>query len=466
MRLPNSFCQINELEQREVVYRHDLPYLIDQEIYSEHGKAVKGEWKLGSLHEEWSEYLQEYQGINILAPRDHLKTFFFDEAYSLQQAKFRPGIKIQIYSKSDQLAIEILDHIKKWSKLSYFREMTLTSKGAELWNKKQIRFSNGSEIYANGFGSSVRGGHPDILILDDIIDSDVVYSDEQNQKAKERLASEVMPMCEPHTQIIIIGTLQREDDIYSIKWSEVLEDDNRRWISKTYDAIVDEEKQLTLYPEKWSWKALMAKRKEISLLAGEKWFDKEYRNRSINLIGEIIKPEWKRTYRELPKQLDVYTGWDLSVGKKEGEGDYTAKVTFGVDKRQDIYILSVFRERIDFSQRLRKIVDAGQSEKPIRIKVEENVFQADTVQTLKRNSMLPIEGVKTTINKVKKFNEELVPLFENGKVYLKESDVMQELFWKELCSLPRGAHDDMADAFCIGLKDLPYYNRAKDYFII
>jgi len=72
----------------------------------------------------------------------------------------------------------------------------------------------------------------------------------------------------------------------------------------------------------------------------------------------------------------------------------------------------------------------------------------------KRNSLLPIVGVKTTINKVQKFNEQLVPLFENGKVFLREHDQMQEKFWEELCSLPRGSHDDMCDALCIGIKDL------------
>jgi len=434
----------------EAIYRNHLPTLIEKEIYQQYPKAQKNDWKLGALHDEWDSFLG-YSGINIKAPRDHLKTFFFSEMYPLSRAKFEPGITIRIFSGTDPLAISILDRIKKkWAKTPYFKDLLV---GADLDNKKQVRFSNGSEIFAQGFGGKIRGGHSDIIILDDIIDSGVIYSDEANKKTKERLATEVLPMAEPNTQIIIVGTLQREDDVYGVDWED-MEEGERNWISKTYDAIINEEKHISLYPEKWDWKHLMAKKAQITKLSGEKWFLKEYRNMAVNLVGEIIDINWKKTYKELPSGLKIYTGWDLSVGKDPDAGDYTAKITFGIDKDQNIYIINVFRSRIDFGKRVKAVINSGKLEKPTRIAIEDNVFQADTVQVAKRNSLLPIVGVKTTINKVQKFNEQLVPLFENGKVFLREHDQMQEKFWEELCSLPRGSHDDMCDALCIGIKDL------------
>lgn len=155
------------------------------------------------------------------------------------------------------------------------------------------------------------------------------------------------------------------------------------------------------------------------------------------------------------KDLVVYTGWDLSVGKDVDSGDYTAKLTFGVDKDNNVYIIHVYNERIDFGKRIRKVIEFGRAERPARIAIEDNVFQADTVQVAKSNAEdLNIIGVHTTINKVQKYNEMLVPLCENGKLYLLEGDEMQDKFWQQLCSLPRGGYDDMADAFCIGLKDI------------
>lgn len=416
-------------------------------------------YRMGKLHDEWNDLLMSHQLLNIVAPRDHLKTFFFSEAYPLQAAKFNAGIRIQIFRKSDGLGVETLDKIKKWAEAPYFADLL---SGADLYNKTQLRFGNGTEIYTSGFWSAVRGGHPDIIILDDIIDTDVIYSDEQNTKARERLAAEILPMAEPHTKIVIIGTIQREDDIYSINWGEVT---GGKMASRTYDAITDEEKHTTLFPEKWSWDALMAKKETIKEVSGVGFFNKEYRNWPIRAGGAIIKPEWLRTYEKLPANLSIYTGWDLATGKDLESGDWTAKATIGVDTLGNIYLIDIWRARIDFGQRVRKLIEFGQAENPKKIKVESNAFQNDTVQTAKKNCSLPIEGVKTTKNKIQKFREDFAPICENGKFYIKAGDKNQEEFWEEALALPRGKHDDRVDAVCIAIKDLPLLTKASDYII-
>ncbi len=435
---------------REVAYQSSLPFFIEEEIYGYDAVAKAELWKLGKLHHEWNELLQEKR-ICIKAPRDHLKTFFFSESYPIRRLKYNRDDEIQIFSKTDKLAVRILDKIKrriqKSPNLKY-----LAGHGADFWSKTEIRCSNGATIYAQGFGSAIRGGHPKLIILDDIIDTQVVYSDEQNEKTKERMAGEILPMAEPDTQIIIVGTLQREDDIYATV-------DPRHWLIKSYDAIIDEENHKTLFPEKWDWDRLMKRKEEITALKGEKWFLKEYRNWPVKLLGEVIKSEWISWYEKLPEGLRIYSGWDLSVGKDLEKGDYSACITFGVDNKGNVYIIRAFRGRIDFPTRLKKVIEFAKFDKPLKIRIEENTFQADSVQVLKTNTGLPIEGVKTTENKVKKFSEELAPLFENRKVFLKKGEESHQIFADELCSLPRGKYDDMSDALCIGLKDVMF----RDY---
>ena len=433
-----------------MVYHDDLCFFIKEEIYKHDLDATKNKWKLGKLHQEWNNFLNEKR-ICVKAPRDHLKTFFFSESYPIKRLKYNHDDEIQIFSKTDKLAVRILDKIKKRIQrnpnLRY-----LAGHGADFWSKTEIRCSNGATIYAQGFGSAIRGGHPKLIILDDIIDTQVVYSDEQNEKTKERMAGEILPMAEPDTQIIIVGTLQREDDIYATV-------DPRHWLIKSYDAIVDEENHKTLFPEKWDWDKLMKRKEEITALKGEKWFLKEYRNWPVKLLGEVIKNEWIGWYDKLPEGLRIYSGWDLSVGKDLEKGDYSACITFGVDNKGNVYIIRAFRGRIDFPTRLKKVVEFAKFDKPLKIRIESNTFQADSVQVLKTNTGLPIEGVKTTENKVKKFSEELAPLFENRKVFLKKGEESHQIFADELCSLPRGKYDDMSDALCIGLKDVMF----RDY---
>lgn len=470
----DSTLTYTEEETKATLYRYRLPTLIEREIYPFMQRARDRAWRLGRVHWEWNQLLNDYDLIEILAPRDHLKTFFCVESYALAQAVLVPETTIKIFSKSDRGAIKSLDNIKRYGKYPYFKSQF---EKASLDNRTELQLPNGSKIEAAGFFSNQRGGHYDIMIFDDIIDAQVIYSDGVNEKTKTRMAMEILPMAEPETKIIIVGTIQRDDDLYSTKWDEVLSGEHKA-VRRVYDAIVDEDKHLTLYPEKWDWESLMVKKKQITEMSGERFFLKEYRNQTAGMVGEIIKPQWKKTYTQLPhvknekgevtaKRLEVYTGWDLSVGKDPTKGDYTAKATIAYDfETRDIYLLSVYQERIDFPNRLRAIGSHAELEKPLKVAIEDNVFQADTVQTAKANINVPIVGVTTIRNKVEKYHHELAPIVEAGRLHIKEGDPMQEKFWQQLTALPASAHDDMADAFCNALKLLPIARKASDYVMI
>jgi predicted phage terminase large subunit-like protein len=432
---------IKENELKEIIYKFDLNYFIEQIIYSEEEKQ-KG-WRLGKLHQEWQGLLK-HKRLRILAPRGHLKTSFFSIGYLIQRLKFNPDDEIYIFSKTDTQAVKILDKIKQLiNKRDFLKD--LTREGSEFWNKTQIRCSNGATVYAQGLMSAIRGGHPKLIILDDPIDTQVIYSEEQNKKTIERYYSEILPMAEPNTQIIIIGTLQKENDLYGSL-------DKNIWKLKTYDAIVDEEKKIALFPEKWSWEILEERRREICSQFGEKFWLKEYRNIAVNILGEIIKKEWLCFYEKEPEGLRIFQAWDLSVGKDVEKGDFSSCITLGANEKGDIYVLDVFRERIDFPTRLKKIQEFAKKWKPEQIGIENNVFQYDTVQTLIKNTNLPIKGIKTTQNKIEKFNIELAPRFENKKIFLKAE---QTEFINELLSLPRGTYDDQCDACCLCLSLMP-----------
>jgi len=422
-------------------WQYDLKAFIEEVLYPADHQALEHGWRLGKLHDEWND-LVAFPRLRILAPRDHLKTYFFSTAYPLQRIRFKPMDEIYIFSKTDKQAVKLLDNIKRTVRQTPYLRPLSKGAGVDFWNKTEMRCSNGATIYAQGFWSAVRGAHPKLIILDDVIDSQVVYSDEQNTKSIERFLADILPMAEPDTKIFLIGTLQREDDLYHSLHPE-------QYILKTYDAIVDEAKKRTLFPEKWSWEKLEERRREISHSFGDKFFLKEYRNVAVNLLGEIIKPDWLQYFdrnEEMPEGID-YTGWDLSVGKKPDKGDWTAVCNFRRDKQGNDWIFNVNRWRIDFPTRLKKIVENYQAyPQTKRIAIEDNTFQSDTVQLLIKETPMPIKGIKTTQNKVEKFNVELAPPFENRKVYIRRD--LKE-FVQELLALPRGKYDDMADAFCI-----------------
>lgn len=418
---------------REIRSRFDLPFFIKEELYP--AREESKNWRLGKFHKkEWARFIGEYQKIRILAPRDHIKTFFFSVAYILQRLKYKPNDEIYIFSKTDKQAVKILDEIKNYIRIVPSLQF-LMGEGSEFWNKTQIRCANGATVYAQGFWSAIRGAHPRLIVLDDVIDEDVIYSSEQNQKYIERYYSSIIPLAEPDTQIIIVGTLQREDDLYNSLDPEI-------YLLKNYQAIIDEEKKLTLFPEKWNWDQLMKKKQEISYTYGEQYFNKEYLNQPISFKGAVFKRAWLKFYEELPKDLEIYSGWDLAVSKKE-TADYTAKATIGINKEQNIYLVDIYRARLNFPERLEAAKKNGEMEDPLVIGIEDNTFQDDTVQELIRTTRLPIKGFKTTTNKLARFSA-LSVYWQNGKVFIRKD---QKDFIAELLACPRGAHDDQIDAF-------------------
>ncbi len=149
----------------------------------------------------------------------------------------------------------------------------------------------------------------------------------------------------------------------------------------------------------------------------------------VNISGEIVKVNDIQGYDVLPsdcwglnqdgtKKINInnYWGWDASVGKNPDSGDYTGGVHFYRSEKGDIFIDKIVNKRIGFDDRLKEITANGKLyPDAIRIAVEQNTFQYDSVQTLKMNTSLPIVGVQTTKNKIEKFNEVLPPLFGNRK---------------------------------------------------
>jgi len=380
------------------------------------------------------------------APREHLKTTSVCEYLVKKIFERKYPLDIVYLHGSRDIAIEKLRDIQGMAERNPILSAGFMIDKAKNWKDGEMRLLDGTSIYANSFGTSLVGRHPHIIVLDDIIDQKVIYSDQLNQKAIRKFFSDVYPMITDvgeDKKIIIIGTAQREDDLY-----QSLPED---FHSETYRAFIDQDETIPLEPVLFSAEKLNKVKRDISEKHGESFWLKEYMNMPFTAMGEIIKPEWIKTYTTLPPDLDVFQGWDLGVGKDINSGDYTAGATIGIRKIEDkleIYVIDIVKQRLEFGDRLKVMTANGKRHSAMAIGVEQNVFQYDTVITLKKQTNLPIQGIKTVKNKIEKFQVDLAPHFENGKVFI-SADMID--LKNELLSLPYGKHDDQCDALCLAI---------------
>lgn len=66
---------------------------------------------------------------------------------------------------------------------------------------------------SSGVGTSVRGGHPDLIVCDDILDERNSQTDYQRKKLQKWFSETVAPMATPQTRIIVVGTPQHQLDL-------------------------------------------------------------------------------------------------------------------------------------------------------------------------------------------------------------------------------------------------------------
>jgi phage terminase large subunit-like protein len=177
-----------------------------------------------------------------------------------------------------------------------------------------------------------------------------------------------------------------------------------------------------------------------------------------------FRPEWLRYYRTLPTPLSLYLICDPSNEKKKKltGGDYTVYWLWGLDSYDNLFLVDCIRDRLILTERWKALKEMRRRHPGIqRIGYEQYGMAADIQHY---EEMMLIEGVYFNIlelggNKLSKEDRiaRMIPLFEQGRVYLpeqlpfedkegKEMDLVQVFKDEEYLRFPFSQHDDMLDA--------------------
>jgi len=166
---------------------------------------------------------------------------------------------------------------------------------------------------AVGSGEKVQGGRGDFAIGDDIADMDNSRTQMQRERLVEWVDSDVMGTLEPQTgHGLFIGTAKNNGDLYCT-FEQRAKVEGSGWYFKRYDAIVDEERQRTLWPARWPWPALMQKKAAIT--TGP--FNRDYRNIAVNDETSLFP----MALLNKAKNLDLC--FTETYGAADGENDHT-----------------------------------------------------------------------------------------------------------------------------------------------
>lgn len=314
-----------------------------------------------------------------------------------------------------------------------------------------------ARISAISAGENIRGlrhkqTRPDLIICDDVEDSDSVRSRENRDKSYKWLIGDVVPAGDIKTKTIVIGNLLHEDALV-MRLKESIDSGKRAGVFKAYP-LKDVSGKI-LWPGKFpNEKTVEMQRK---LVGDDVLWEREF---LLNIIPDdytIVQREWIRYYDKLPDSNKIRprlaaVGVDLAISEKS-TADYTAMIAayvydFGNDLK--IYILPYpVNRRLRFPKTVEEISKMSEririNARPL-ILVESVGYQDALIHLLEIKNMR-VEGVKVAGRDKRERLSLTTDYIQTGKVLFPKKGA--ELLVQQLTGFGVEKHDDLADAFSI-----------------
>jgi predicted phage terminase large subunit-like protein len=326
-----------------------------------------------------------------------------------------------------------------------FRRSTISRDSS---STERFDLDAGGAYYAVGRGGSLTGRGADLLLIDDPLkDREEANSAAVRKHLHDWYADVAFTRLQPGGAVIIINTRWHEEDLSGYLLSEHPDEE---WDLVSLPAIAEEDEEHrregeALWPARFPLEAI----KRIKAVLGSASFASLYQQHPSAVEGTIFKRAWWRYYSQMPTFRRIVQSWDTAF-KTGKANDYSACTTWG-EATTGFYLLHAWRGRVEFPELCTKAKGFGGEWKPNAVLVEDKASGQSLVQTLARETRLPVLPIKVSSDKVARANA-VTPLCEAGRVFLPVEAGWLEEYVDELSSFPVAKHDDYTDTTSMALE--------------
>lgn len=325
-------------------------------------------------------------------------------------------------------------------------------------------------MFTTGVGGPLTGRGVHLMLIDDPIKNrEEANSKLHRNKIWEWWEDAADTRIEPDGAAIILMARWHVDDIVGrIKSGQYISDDDGdveefevdEWkvlnlpaIAKNADDAMGREIGEPLWPDKWSKKKLMNKKRGRA----QRWASL-YQQDPRPEEGNMVDRSWFKLVKDYPREARIGRFWDLAGTEKTSgnEPDWTVG-TLIAELRGEYWIVDRVKFRATPAQTRRKIQDTAKRDgRMVPIYMWQDPAQAgkDQISSYSRD-VLPgyiFHGVTISGNKITLF-EAVSSSAENGNVNIVEGDWNKD--WLDsIENFPNDVHDDDADSASLGWKVL------------
>lgn len=319
----------------------------------------------------------------------------------------------------------------------------------------------GGAYFAVGVGGSATGRGAHLMLIDDPVkDREEADSELQRQKLKDWYTSVAYTRLMPGGAIVVIQTRWHEDDLSG--WL-LREHAHEGWEVLNLPAWDDDENPTeALWPEAYPIERL----KQIKATLPPRDWQALYMQRPRAGTGADFKRGWLAHYQSVQPStmfkiilVDPASG-ERSKSKGVVDGDFTSMWVIGLGSDENYYVLDVVRDRLNLTERTETLFRLHRKWKPGQVRYERYGMQSDIAHIREEMNRRSYRFVITEVGGQTKKEERirrLVPLFQNGRIWMPESlhytqtdgkqrDLIHDFIEDEYLAFPVGRHDDMLDA--------------------
>lgn len=324
----------------------------------------------------------------------------------------------------------------------------------------------GGALCAVGVGGGATGYGAQLIVIDDPIKSrSEAESDAYRESLSDWFNDDIYTRLEPGAAIIIIQTRWHEDDLAG-RLIKDMKDGGEKWDVLSLPALAEDgvsdplgrTEGEALCIERYTRDDLLRIKKKLGSYA----FSALYQQSPVPREGGIFKRSWfTRIVDAAPDGLRWCRAYDLAVSTKTS-ADYTASFRCARDANHNFYIADGFRDRIEFPDQRRYVVDRMLTETNTIHVIEDALHGKAFVQDLLRDKKvngIPLRSARVDADKITRALA-WSNLAEAGMVILVRGNWIDD-FLDEIDKFPGGKHDDQIDAVSLAIKTLSDISGSK-----
>lgn len=366
-----------------------------------------------------------------------------------------PSKKIICASYSQQLSSKLSLDTRHLVQSSLFQRVFAGSSILRGQNcKNKFMLSKRGFRFATSVGGVTTGEGGDILILDDPHNALDVNSSKKRQKSIDWFQQSFMSRLDNRKKGIVIIVMQRlhNHDLTGF----LLDSQPNEWEVLKIPMMAQDDISYEFNGLKYFFQKgeiLHGNRDsnvEVEKLQkdlGTYGFSAQYLQDPISLKSGMIKEEWIK-YIDIAKSNiefeDVVQSWDMAI-KSGDNNSYTVCTTWG-RYSGNFYLMHVYRNKIEYPEMKRKILELSRKWRPSRILMEDKASGQALLQDLKlEGKIIPLVPIQVHKDKFTRFAS-VTPLFEYGRVIVDSESSWRKEYVQELLTFPNSRNDDQVDS--------------------